>query len=123
MYIMDAQVGLKTMALTLFLNLYFYFLPAAALCHDFSLVDSDSIKNSWIGLVMSQANVKLREGSLTALVSTQFIVIVHRPDSVVMSLLIVEESVREMGPRGHAVQHLHPRLGCNKRTGSQLLST
>ena len=48
---MDAQVGLKTMALTLFLNLYFYFLPAAALCHDFSLVDSDSIKNSWIGLV------------------------------------------------------------------------
>ena len=35
----DAQVGLKTIALTLFLNLFFYFLPAAALCHDFSLVD------------------------------------------------------------------------------------
>ena len=40
MVLMDAQVGLKTMALTLFLNLFFYFLPAAALCHDFSLVDS-----------------------------------------------------------------------------------
>ena len=37
---MDAQVGLKTTALTLFLNLFFYFLPAAALCNDFSLVDS-----------------------------------------------------------------------------------
>ena len=40
MYIMDAQVGLKTIALTLFLNLFFHFLPAAALCDDFSLVDS-----------------------------------------------------------------------------------
>ena len=40
MYIMDAQVGLKTTALTLFLNLFFHFLPAAALCDDFSLVDS-----------------------------------------------------------------------------------
>ena len=39
MYIMDIQVGLKTTALTLFLNLFFYFLPAAALCDDFSLVD------------------------------------------------------------------------------------
>ena len=38
--IMETQVGLKTIALTLFLNLYFYFLPAAALCHDFSLVDN-----------------------------------------------------------------------------------
>ena len=37
---MDALVGLKTIALTLFLNVFFYFLPAAALCHDFSLVDS-----------------------------------------------------------------------------------
>ena len=37
---MDAQVGLKTIALTHFLNLFFHFLPAAALCHDFSLVDS-----------------------------------------------------------------------------------
>ena len=37
---MDAQVGLKMTALTLFLNLFFYFLPAAALCNDFSLVDS-----------------------------------------------------------------------------------
>ena len=57
-YKMDAQVGLKTIALILFLNLFFYFLPAAALCHDFSLVDSvetyiaesNSNKNSWIGL-------------------------------------------------------------------------
>ena len=40
MYIMDAQVGLKTIALTLFMNLFFHILPAAALCHDFSLVDS-----------------------------------------------------------------------------------
>ena len=40
MVLMDAQVGLKTIALTLFLKLFFYFLPAAALCHDFSLVDS-----------------------------------------------------------------------------------
>ena len=40
MYIMDAQVGMKMIALTIFLNLFFYFLPAAALCHDFSLVDS-----------------------------------------------------------------------------------
>ena len=39
-YIMDAQVGLKTIALKLFLNLFFYFLPTAALCHDFLLVDS-----------------------------------------------------------------------------------
>ena len=37
---METQVGLKTIALTLFLNLFFYFLPAAVLCHDFSLVDS-----------------------------------------------------------------------------------
>ena len=37
---MDAQVGLKTIAVTLFLNIFFYFLPAAALCDDFSLVDS-----------------------------------------------------------------------------------
>ena len=37
---MEAQVGLKTTALTLFLNLFFHFLPAAALCDDFSLVDS-----------------------------------------------------------------------------------
>ena len=36
MYIMDAQVGLKTIALTLFLKIFFHFLPAAALCHDFS---------------------------------------------------------------------------------------
>ena len=37
---METQVGLKTTALTLFLNLFFYFLPAAALCDDFSFVDS-----------------------------------------------------------------------------------
>ena len=39
-YKMDAQVGLKTITITLilFLNLFFYFLPAAALCHDFSFV-------------------------------------------------------------------------------------
>ena len=37
---MEVQVGLKTTALTLFLNLFFHFLPAAALCDDFSLVDS-----------------------------------------------------------------------------------
>ena len=43
---MDAQVGLKTIALTLFLNLFFYFLPAAALWHDLSLVDSVAESNS-----------------------------------------------------------------------------
>ena len=55
---MDAQDGLKTTALTFFLNLFFHFLPAAALCHDFSLVDSVETLNaeiiykiSWIGLV------------------------------------------------------------------------
>ena len=37
---METQVGLKTTALTLFLNLFIHFLPAAALCDDFSLVDS-----------------------------------------------------------------------------------
>ena len=37
---MEAQVWLKTTAPTLFLNLFFHFLPAAALCDDFSLVDS-----------------------------------------------------------------------------------
>ena len=37
---MEAQVGLKTTALTLFLNIFFHFLPAAALCDGFSLVDS-----------------------------------------------------------------------------------
>ena len=37
---MEKQDGLKMTALTLFLNLYFHFLPAAALCDDFSLVDS-----------------------------------------------------------------------------------
>ena len=36
---MDAQVGLKTTPLTLFLIFFFHFLPAAALCDDFSLVD------------------------------------------------------------------------------------
>ena len=57
MYIMDASDELKTIALILFLNLFFYILPAAALCH-FSLVnsvetyiaESNSNKNSWIGL-------------------------------------------------------------------------
>ena len=29
MYIMDAHVGLKTIALTLFLNLFFHFLPVS----------------------------------------------------------------------------------------------
>ena len=44
---METQVGLKTTALTLFLNLFFHFLPAAALCDDFSLVDSvDSMRQS-----------------------------------------------------------------------------
>ena len=33
-------------SLTLFLNLFFYFLPAAALCHDFSLVDSVKTLNA-----------------------------------------------------------------------------
>ena len=37
---METQVGLKMTALTLFLNLFFHFLPAAALCDEFSLVDS-----------------------------------------------------------------------------------
>ena len=56
---METQVGLKTTALTLFLNLFFHFLPAATLCDDFSLVDSvetynaetNSFFKSWIGLV------------------------------------------------------------------------
>ena len=37
---METQDGLKSIALTLFLNLFFHFLPAAALCDDCSLVDS-----------------------------------------------------------------------------------
>ena len=37
---MYTQVGLKTTALTLFLNLFFHFLPAAALCDDCLLVES-----------------------------------------------------------------------------------
>ena len=37
----ETQVGLKTISLTLFLKLLFYILSAAALCHYFSLVDSD----------------------------------------------------------------------------------
>ena len=37
---METQDGLKTTALPLFLNSFFHFLPAAALCDDFSLVDS-----------------------------------------------------------------------------------
>ena len=37
---MDSQDGLKTIALPLFLNIFFHFLSAGALCHDFSLVDS-----------------------------------------------------------------------------------
>ena len=40
MYIMDTQVALKTTTLPLFLNLFFHFLPAAALCDDFLLVKS-----------------------------------------------------------------------------------
>ena len=36
----DSQDGLKTIALPLFLNIFFYFLPTAVLCDDFSLVDS-----------------------------------------------------------------------------------
>ena len=43
---MDAQVGLRTIALTLFLNLFFRFLLAAALCHDFYLVDSNGTLNA-----------------------------------------------------------------------------
>ena len=39
---METQVGLKMTARTLFLNLFFHFLPAAALCDNFSLVDTDS---------------------------------------------------------------------------------
>ena len=34
---MDSEDGLKT--IRLFLNIFFYFLPVAALCDDFSLVD------------------------------------------------------------------------------------
>ena len=48
MYRMDAQVGLKTIAL----NLFFYFLPAAALCHDFLLVDSVETQNAGLVNVM-----------------------------------------------------------------------
>ena len=40
LHYMETQVGLKTTAMTLFLNLFFHFLPVAALCDDFSLVDS-----------------------------------------------------------------------------------
>ena len=36
MYIPDTQVGMKTTALTLFLNSFFFFRPAAALCDDCS---------------------------------------------------------------------------------------
>ena len=43
---METQDGLKTSALTLFLNLFFHFLPAAALCDDFSLVDSVETYNA-----------------------------------------------------------------------------
>ena len=43
---METQVGLKMTALTLFLNLFFHFLPAAALCDDFSLVDSVETENA-----------------------------------------------------------------------------
>ena len=43
---METQVGLKMIALTLFLHSFFYFLSAAALCHDFSLVDSGETKNA-----------------------------------------------------------------------------
>ena len=43
---METQVQLKTIALTLFLNLFFHFLPEVALCQDFSLVDSDEILNA-----------------------------------------------------------------------------
>ena len=56
---METEVGLKMIALTLFLNFLFLFPCAAALCHDFSLVDSvetlnaesNSDLNNWIGLV------------------------------------------------------------------------
>ena len=56
---MDAQVGLKTIALTLFLNLFFYFLPAAApfmISHWLTVLKRKMPhkilnKNSWIGLV------------------------------------------------------------------------
>ena len=37
---MEKQDGLKTTALTLFSEFIFPFPPAAAVCHDFSLVDS-----------------------------------------------------------------------------------
>ena len=36
------RLYMKTTALTFFLNLFFNFLPAAALCDNFSLVDTDS---------------------------------------------------------------------------------
>ena len=56
---METEVGLKMIALTLLLNFLFLFPCAAALCHDFSLVDSvetlnaesNSDLNNWIGLV------------------------------------------------------------------------
>ena len=37
---METLVGLKTIVLTLFLIFFLLFPLAAALCHDFSLVDS-----------------------------------------------------------------------------------
>ena len=58
-YIMDAQVGLKTIALTLFLNLFFYFLLqllCAMISHWLTVLKHKMpsqilIKKRWIGLV------------------------------------------------------------------------
>ena len=41
---METQVGLKMTTLTLYLNLFFHFLPTAALYDHFSLVDSVETK-------------------------------------------------------------------------------
>ena len=43
---MDSQDGLKTIALPLLLNIFLYFLPAAALCHDFLLVKTQDAKTN-----------------------------------------------------------------------------
>ena len=54
-YKMDAQVGLKTIALILFLNLFFYFLPVM-ISHWLTVLKHKMpsqilLGNSWIGLV------------------------------------------------------------------------
>ena len=54
---MDAPVGLKTIALTLFPNIFFYFFPSCVMISHWltvlkhKMLSQILIKNSWIGLV------------------------------------------------------------------------